>query len=49
MAEIRVSPIFYSWIAEFGTRVRLLSPQSVVDGFRENCRAILDLYETPQV
>ncbi|MBQ2597279.1 MAG: WYL domain-containing protein [Oscillospiraceae bacterium] len=45
MAEVRVSPVFYSWIAGFGARARLLSPQSVVDGFRENCREILKLYE----
>ncbi|MBQ1409991.1 MAG: WYL domain-containing protein [Oscillospiraceae bacterium] len=45
MAEIMVSPIFYGWLASFGTRVRLLSPEDVVAGFRENCAAILAAYE----
>ncbi len=45
MAEVRVSPLFYSWIASFGSRVRLLSPQRVVDEFRESCQKILDLYQ----
>lgn len=44
LAEVRVSPLFYSWIASFGTRVRLLSPQKVVDEFRDNCRQLLELY-----
>ena len=46
MAEVMVSPLFYGWIASFGTRVRLLSPESVVDGFRENCENTMRLYET---
>ena len=44
LAEVRVSPLFYSWIASFGTRAKLLSPQRVVDEFRESCRQLLDLY-----
>ena len=45
MAELMVSPIFYGWIASFGTRVRILSPEDVVAGFRESCAAILASYE----
>lgn len=49
MAEIMVSPIFYGWIASFGTRVRLLSPQDVVEGFLDTCRSTLEQYreQTP--
>lgn len=42
--EIMVSPVFYAWIASFGTRARLLSPDSVVEGFVENCKNTLELY-----
>ena len=45
--EIMVSPVFYAWIASFGTRAKLLSPESVVRGFVENCKSTLDLYQTP--
>ena len=49
MAEVRLSPLFYSWVASFGTRVQLLSPQRVVEAFTRNCREILALYEqTPE-
>ena len=42
--EIMVSPVFYAWIASFGTRAKLLSPESVVEGFVENCKNTLELY-----
>lgn len=45
MAEIMVSPIFYGWIASFGTRVKLLSPEDVVKGYLDNCSAVLKEYE----
>lgn len=47
MAEIRISPVFFSWIAQFGVRAKLLSPQRVVDEFREQCSQILGQYEEP--
>ncbi len=49
MAEIMVSPIFYGWIASFGTRVRLLSPEDVVKGFLDTCRSTVEQYreQTP--
>lgn len=47
MAEVMVSPLFYGWIASFGPRVRLLSPEAVVQGFSEHCSAILKQYTTP--
>ena len=45
-AEIRVSPLFYGWVASFGTRVRILSPEPVVRGFENLCREILEQYRT---
>ena len=42
--EIMVSPVFYAWIASFGTRAKLLSPESVVQGFVKNCKNTLELY-----
>ena len=45
MAEIMVSPIFFGWIASFGDRVRLLSPESVVQDYRKTCADILRQYE----
>lgn len=47
MAEIMVSPIFYGWIASFGTRVRLLSPGDVVEEFKNHLHSMFELYETP--
>ena len=46
MAEVMVSPTFFGWVASFGTRVRLLSPENVVRSFRESCEAVLQQYET---
>lgn len=48
MAEIMVSPIFYGWLASFGTRVKLLSPEDVVKGYLDNCSAVLKEYERPE-
>lgn len=47
MAEIMVSPIFYGWIASFGTRVRLLSPADVVAEFENHIHSMIELYEKP--
>ncbi len=44
MAEIMVSPTFFGWVASFGSRIQLLSPDSVVQSFAEHCRAILAQY-----
>ena len=45
MADVKVSPLFYSWIAGFGARVRLLSPERVTEGFRDHLRGILAAYD----
>ena len=43
-AEVMVSPLFYGWLASFGGAVKLLSPDSVVEEFREQCATILAQY-----
>ena len=43
-AEVMVSPLFYGWIASFGSRVLLLSPESVVSGFRACVDELARLY-----
>ena len=47
--EIMVSPVFYAWIASFGTRAKLLSPESVVRGFRETIEQIQTMYEKEEI
>lgn len=44
--EIMVSPVFYAWFASFGTRARLLSPDSVVEDFRKTVSSVAALYES---
>ena len=44
-AEVKVSPLFYGWIASFGSRVKLLSPDSVVEDFRKTVASIAALYD----
>ena len=46
--EIMVSPVFYAWFASFGTRARLLSPESVVEDFRKTVASVAALYEPDQ-
>ena len=43
--DVTVSGQFYGWIAGLGTDVRIVHPQSVVNGFREHIKAIADLYD----
>ncbi|MDO4746167.1 MAG: WYL domain-containing protein [Bacillota bacterium] len=42
--DVRVSGQFYGWIAGLGPDVKIVHPESVVDGFREFVRGILDRY-----
>ncbi len=36
--DIAVSPVFYSWVFQFGGQVRILSPEWVSDGLKEMAR-----------
>lgn len=40
--EVAVSPNFFGWLASFGARARILSPDSVREGFLALCRAAED-------
>ncbi len=40
--KVRVSPVFLSWVMQFGSRVRVLAPDSVRDELRELAQKILD-------
>ena len=44
-AEVMVSPMFFGWLASFGTGVQLLSPERVVEEYRESVAAIAALYQ----
>ena len=34
-AEVSVSPTFFAWVFEFGGKIRIMSPESVKDAYRE--------------
>ena len=40
-----VSPPFFAWIATFGRRVKILSPEPVVEKMRDFLQRSLDMYE----
>ncbi len=44
-AEIAVSPVFFGWMAGFGGRAKLLTPQPVADEFLRFCRSAIAQYE----
>ena len=43
-AQVRISPLFFGWVASFGSQVTILSPESVAEAFLDNCRQILAGY-----
>ena len=43
-AKVAVSPIFLSWIIGFGTKAKILHPQSVAEQCRELCMEALSQY-----
>lgn len=43
--NITVSPTFYSWIAQFGTNAKIISPVSVKDDFKSYVKSLLLIYE----
>jgi len=44
-AEIAVSPTFLGWLAGFGNRAKILSPQSVVDAYIKLCKPSISQYD----
>ena len=43
-AEVLLSPLFYGWVASFGSRVKILWPQEVREEFRKSLTEILEAY-----
>ena len=43
-ADIAVSPIFLGWLAGFGARAKIISPQRVIDQYLELCEPSLKQY-----
>lgn len=44
-APVEVSPPFFAWIATFGRRVKILSPDPVVEKMRDFLQKSLDMYK----
>ena len=44
-AAVEVSPPFYAWIASFGRKAKILSPQEAVDGMRDFIEKVSDMYK----
>jgi len=42
--NVAVSPMFLSWVIGFGSKAKILHPQSVIDECRELCRAAMEQY-----
>ena len=42
---IEISPTFFAWIATFGRRVKILSPEPVVEKMRDFLQRSLDMYK----
>ena len=40
--QVRVSPTFFGWLAQFGGRMKVISPESVIETFREYIYPILE-------
>lgn len=44
--ELEITPEFVSWILSFGSDVRILSPQPLIDEITERTKSVLCLYES---
>ncbi len=44
-APIEISPPFFAWIATFGRRVKILSPEPVVEKMRDFLQRSMDMYK----
>ncbi len=45
VAPVSVSPTFYAWVATFGRRMKILSPEPVVAGMRDFLQKAMDMYK----
>lgn len=44
-ADVVVSPQFFAWVTGFGSAVKIIGPDDVVDRMRQHIRAVAKLYE----
>jgi len=42
--SVAISPMFLSWVIGFGSKAKILHPQSVIDACRQMCRDAIDQY-----
>ena len=42
--NVAVSPMFLSWVIGFGSKARILYPQSVIDSYISLCREAMEQY-----
>ncbi len=45
--HVAVSPLFLSWVLGFGSKAKILYPQSVIDACRDLCKEVLAQYQAP--
>ena len=43
--NVAVSPMFLSWVIGFGSKARILYPQSVIDQCTQLCREAMEQYQ----
>lgn len=43
--KVAVSPTFFSWLFNFGTDIKIISPKSVAEQYREKAKAIAKAYK----
>lgn len=43
--KVAVSPVFYAWLMNFGSDIKIISPQNVVEGFKSLARDALEQYK----
>ncbi|MBP3329317.1 MAG: WYL domain-containing protein [Clostridia bacterium] len=46
--KVEVSSQFYSWLCGFGVKVKIISPQEVIDGYTEHLKAITESYKVDE-
>lgn len=44
-ANVQISPTFYAWCASLGTKLKILSPASVAEGYADYLKGIIGLYD----
>lgn len=42
--KVAVSSTFFAWISQFGSKVKVLSPETVVEQYKTNLKEILEQY-----